>query len=90
MGSSRLPGKVLKSVTNTTSVLQFQLEQLSFSKSIEKIVIATTTLDEDIPIVTFCRENNIECFRGEPKKGPTPDLTVTESPLSNPLTSRLG
>ena len=32
MGSSRLPGKVLKSVTNTTSVLQFQLEQLSFSK----------------------------------------------------------
>ena len=28
MGSSRLPGKVLKSVTNTTSVLQFQLEQL--------------------------------------------------------------
>ena len=67
MGSSRLPGKVLKSVTNTTSVLQFQLEQLSFSKSIEKIVIATTTLDEDIPIVTFCRENNIECFRGEPK-----------------------
>ncbi len=67
MGSSRLPGKVLKSVINTTSVLQFQLEQLSFSKSIEKIVIATTTLDEDIPIVTFCRENNIECFRGEPK-----------------------
>tara|TARA_B110000014_G_C20090112_1_gene570605 strand:- start:576 stop:1340 length:765 start_codon:yes stop_codon:yes gene_type:complete len=67
MGSSRLPGKVLKSVTNMTSVLQFQLKQLSFSESIEKIVIATTTLDEDVPIVTFCRENNIECFRGEPK-----------------------
>ena len=51
--SSRLPGKVLKYVADTASVLQFQLEQLSFSKSIEKIVIATTTLDEDIPIVTF-------------------------------------
>tara|TARA_Y100000590_G_scaffold455665_1_gene604768 strand:- start:2669 stop:3433 length:765 start_codon:yes stop_codon:yes gene_type:complete len=67
MGSSRLPGKVLKSVTNMTSVLEFQLKQLSFSKSIEKIVIATTTLDEDESIVNFCNKNNIEFFRGNSK-----------------------
>ena len=67
MGSSRLPGKVLKNVTNTASVLKFQLEQLSFSKSMEKIIVATTTLDEDEPIVDFCSKNNIEYFRGDPK-----------------------
>ena len=67
MGSSRLPGKVLKSVINNISVLEFQLQQLSYSNLIEKIVVATTTLEEDMPIVDLCRENNIEYFRGESK-----------------------
>jgi len=65
MGSSRLPGKVLKRINDQVPMLKFQLEQLKFSKQIEKIIIATTTLESDTLITNFCEENNFEYFRGE-------------------------
>jgi len=65
MGSSRLPGKVLKKINDKYTILEFQLEQLSCAKSIEKIVIATTTLQSDNIIESFCQKHNIECFRGK-------------------------
>ncbi|MDC0186973.1 glycosyltransferase family protein [Candidatus Nitrosopelagicus sp.] len=67
MGSSRLPGKTLKSINGKTPMLQFQLNQLKFSKSIDKIVIATTTLVSDNLIVDFCKKNNLDFFRGQSK-----------------------
>lgn len=48
-------------------MLQFQLNQLTFSKLIDKIIIATTVLESDNVIVDFCNKNNIEFFRGESK-----------------------
>ena len=67
MGSSRLPGKTLKLINGKIPMLQFQLNQLRFSKLIDKIIIATTVLKSDNVIVDFCNKNNIEFFRGESK-----------------------
>ena len=43
MGSTRLPGKVLKKLNGKIPILEFQMNQLKFSKNIDKIIIATTT-----------------------------------------------
>jgi|TARA_B110000263_G_C15307342_1_gene511150 spore coat polysaccharide biosynthesis protein SpsF len=67
MGSSRLPGKTLKLINGNTPMLKFQLNQLKFSKLIDKIIIATTILESDHVIVDFCNKNNFEFFRGEVK-----------------------
>ena len=67
MGSSRLPGKIMKKINGDTPMLKFQLDQLQFSKNIDQIIIATTTLEPDNLIVDFCKKNNLECFRGESK-----------------------
>tara|TARA_B110001454_G_C12636879_1_gene399473 strand:- start:188 stop:961 length:774 start_codon:yes stop_codon:yes gene_type:complete len=64
MGSTRLPGKVLKNVEGNKPVLYFVLKQLQESKMIEKIVIATTTLEEDSKIVNYSNDLGVECFRG--------------------------
>ena len=65
MGSTRLPGKVLKKINGEVPMLKFQLDQLKHSKRIEKIVVATTNMEEDDEIVNFCKANDVECFRGE-------------------------
>ena len=59
MGSSRLPGKVLKKINGKVPMLKFQLDQLKYSKCIEKIVVATTNMEEDDEIVNFCKTNNV-------------------------------
>ena len=51
MGSTRLPGKVLKKLNDEIPILKFQMNQLKFSNNIDKIIIATTTQDPDIQIV---------------------------------------
>ena len=50
MGSSRLPGKVMLKLENH-SILEHIINFLKFSKLIDKIVIATTTMPEDDVIV---------------------------------------
>lgn len=63
MGSTRLPGKVLMQINNKP-ILYHLIKQLEFSKEINKVVIATTTLEEDLEIVKFAKKNNIEFFIG--------------------------
>ena len=63
MGSTRLPGKVLKKVMGRT-LLDFLVERLSQSKEINGIVILTSDQPEDDTIALFCREKNLPCFRG--------------------------
>ena len=67
MGSTRLPGKVLLELKDDKTVLDYVINQLSFCKTIDKIIVATTTLTEDNDIVNFCKNNNIEYFRGNAK-----------------------
>jgi len=63
MGSTRLPGKVLKEI-NGKPMLSYLVDRVSKSKKLDKIIIATSTLDKDDAIFSYCKENNIECFRG--------------------------
>jgi spore coat polysaccharide biosynthesis protein SpsF len=63
MGSSRLPGKVLKQIGGRP-MLSYQLERLRAAKSVEQIVIATTIESADSEIADFCAAHAVPCFRG--------------------------
>jgi spore coat polysaccharide biosynthesis protein SpsF len=63
MGSTRLPGKVLKKIGNR-SILRIIVDRLKESETIDEIIIVTTEKKEDDPIIEFCRENNIKYYRG--------------------------
>jgi len=64
MGSSRLPGKVMRVVDGSNTVLDYVIMQLKSAKRIEKILIATTKLAEDDVIQSHLAGKNIECYRG--------------------------
>tara|TARA_B110000014_G_C20054428_1_gene548692 strand:+ start:83 stop:850 length:768 start_codon:yes stop_codon:yes gene_type:complete len=64
MGSTRLPGKVMKEVFENIPSIKFTINQLKFSKNIDKIIIATTELSEDNIIELFAKEMKIDCYRG--------------------------
>ncbi|WP_252312056.1 cytidylyltransferase domain-containing protein [Sinobaca sp. H24] len=63
MGSTRLPGKVLKEINNKP-LLEYQFERLKQTKKIDQLIIATTTNKADDPIIEFCKNNNLSYFRG--------------------------
>lgn len=63
IGSTRLPGKVLKKIKNHT-LLELQQIRIKPSKLVDDILIATTTNLEDDAIEIFCKEKKIKCFRG--------------------------
>ena len=64
MGSTRLPGKVLMKIENNHTMIDFVINQLKFSKNINKIIVATTTLSEDDIIIDFLHKKNINHYRG--------------------------
>jgi spore coat polysaccharide biosynthesis protein SpsF len=63
MGSTRLPGKVLMGVNGRT-LLAYQLDRISKSKKLNKVVIATSTLEKDDVIEAFCKDYGVDCYRG--------------------------
>ena len=63
MGSSRLPGKVLKNFGDETT-LSLLVKRLQNSKYLNDIVIATSVSSKDDLICNWCIENNISFFRG--------------------------
>jgi len=65
MESERLPGKQLKKI-NDTPVLKILVDRLRITKKVRKIIVCTTTLESDNPLVKFCEKENISFFRGSP------------------------
>lgn len=63
MGSTRLPGKVLKTIKGYP-LLELQQLRISPAKLVDEIIIATTENPEDDAIEQFCKERNILYFRG--------------------------
>ena len=63
-GSTRLPGKVIQKIDNVSTVLDYVINQVKFSKRIEKIIVATTNLTEDDVICEYLAWHKIEFFRG--------------------------
>ena len=64
MGSTRLPGKVLMPI-GRRKLLEHILERLNLLRVEDcKVVVATTLQEKDDPIVLFCRDRGVACFRG--------------------------
>ncbi|WP_336246401.1 glycosyltransferase family protein [Sporosarcina cyprini] len=63
MTSTRLPGKVMRAVMGKP-LLEYQLEQVSQSRFIDQIVVATTRNSIDDIIVEQCNKLNIPTYRG--------------------------
>lgn len=64
--STRLPGKVLKTLDykTGTTILEEVIRRLKLSGRIDEIVIATTVNDADDEIVAMAEENQVQYFRG--------------------------
>jgi len=63
-GSTRLRGKIFKNLVGKP-MLWHVVNRLSYSKNLDKIVIATTTDTDDDLTENFCVENNIKYYRGD-------------------------
>jgi len=63
MGSTRLPGKVLKRLANE-KVLSHVVRRVRLAKRLDGICIATTESPADEPIVSECARLGVSCWRG--------------------------
>lgn len=63
MGSTRLPGKVLRTVAGKP-LLEILLRRIAKAKSCDVIVIATTKDPKDDPIEELCKRMGVAVFRG--------------------------
>lgn len=66
MGSSRLPGKVLKKIAGKP-ILGYVIERLRQCENLDKIIIATSVKENDNEIEEFCKLQKVKCFRGSEK-----------------------
>ncbi|RJQ28978.1 hypothetical protein C4565_02935 [Candidatus Parcubacteria bacterium] len=64
MGSSRLPGKVLKSICGK-SVLEHVVERLDRVRGLDQTIVATTTNVQDHKIAELCADRGFKFFRGD-------------------------
>lgn len=65
MGSSRLPGKVLRPLCGKP-LLAHLVERVKMATLVGTVVVATTTDAADDPIEALCHEEGYFCFRGHP------------------------
>ena len=63
IGSTRLPGKVLKKV-NDEELLKIHLRRLNKCLQVDEIIVATTVKPADDQIADLAEEWNFKCFRG--------------------------
>ncbi|MGA9294456.1 MAG: glycosyltransferase family protein [Ignavibacteriaceae bacterium] len=65
MSSSRLPGKVLLPLAGKPLLVRM-IERVKASEHCGRVVVATTYLNDDDPIVDLCKKNSISFYRGHP------------------------
>lgn len=64
MGSSRLPGKVLKPIMGVP-MLTYLLERLRRCTEVDKIIVATTVEPQDDMLASFIeKQEGVHCYRG--------------------------
>lgn len=63
MGSSRLPGKVLKPIMGRP-MLGRHIDRLKRCSTIDRLVVATSADKGDDPIAAFCAAEGVSCYRG--------------------------
>lgn len=64
IGSTRLPGKVLKPILGKP-MLWYIVQRLRSVSRIDEVVVATSEKEENNAIRVFCARNNILCFSGD-------------------------
>jgi len=63
MGSSRLPGKVLLDIAGQPMLVRVY-ERTSMARSLDQVVVATTTSPQDNAIEALCEGRGYPCYRG--------------------------
>lgn len=63
MSSRRLPGKVLRKL-HGRPMLQYLLERLERCRTLDEVVVATTTDPSDDQLAEYCRRAGVLCHRG--------------------------
>ena len=63
-GSSRLKEKIFLELNNKSILLNI-IDRCKLSKLVNKIIIATSINIEDDKIYNFCKNNDIDCYRGD-------------------------
>lgn len=63
MGSSRFPGKSLATIAGKP-ILWYLWRQLSFCRTLDGVILATTDSAKDDPLVEYARSQNWSVFRG--------------------------
>jgi len=63
MTSTRLPGKVLMPIAGR-AMLSWQLERMRRARTLDRIVVATTTLASDDAVVALCEAEHCDVTRG--------------------------
>ncbi len=63
MGSTRLPGKIMKPLLGRT-MLEVLIERLRRCSKVDTLIVATTTAPQDDQVEELCRRMPVECFRG--------------------------
>lgn len=63
MGSSRLPGKVLKPLSEV-DVLTYVIQRCRAIQGVSEVVVATSDLPQDDAIADWCNAHYVACFRG--------------------------
>lgn len=63
MGSSRLPGKVLKDIGGLP-MLGWMLVRTRQSEYVDEVWVATTDDPSDDAVAAYCQQNQASCFRG--------------------------
>ena len=64
MSSTRLPGKVLRPILGEP-MLGRQIERLRRAKNLTRVVVATSTGQDDDQVAYYCASQGVECFRGD-------------------------
>jgi spore coat polysaccharide biosynthesis protein SpsF len=63
MGSGRLPGKMMSDIAGRPALLRL-FERLHQARTVDAIVLATTTQPADDPLVRLAETAGIRCYRG--------------------------
>jgi len=63
MGSSRLPGKVLKELSGCT-ILELIIQRVSLTKGLSDIVVSTSTNKKDDVIESWAKKKEVKYYRG--------------------------
>ncbi|MEY2357573.1 cytidylyltransferase domain-containing protein [Lysinibacillus capsici] len=63
MGSSRLPGKILKQLGDV-DVLTYDIERCRAIQGVSEVIVATSNLPQDDAIARWCEMHQVAYFRG--------------------------